>query len=143
MALPTVDEERLARYADKLNHVDDRLAEFQQWSQLAPEDAMAKAASFKALQEIGEAIADVCAMLTKDTGRSPKDDYTNVEKLEEQGIFTGDLRSVVEELNGLRNRLVHEYDSFDSRTALDSGRRLAQKIPKVTGALRRWISENA
>lgn len=138
-----VDEERLTRYADKLRHVEDRLGDFKRWSPLASDDDMAKAASFKALQEIGEGIADVCAMLTKDLERSPKDDYTNAAELHDAGVFTEDLRSAIEELNGLRNRLVHEYDRFDDEQALESGRRLADTIPDVVGALRRWISENA
>lgn len=138
-----VDAERLARYADKFERIDERLGQFEAWSPKAGEDEMSRAASFKAFQEIGDGLADVCAMLTKDLGMTPKDDYTNARKLEEHGVLTEGQCEVVFEVNGLRNRLVHEYDTLDEERALESASRLVPPVRELTQEVRTWISENA
>lgn len=100
-------------------------------------------ASFKALQEVGEALAGVCAMLVKDLGIGPKDDYTNVDVLEAEDVLDGDQANALGELNGLRNRLVHEYDELDEPLAVESARALAPSIRLICEELRTWISDNA
>lgn len=138
-----MDADRLARYADKFERIDERLQQFQAWSPEALEDERSRAASFRVFHEIGDGLADVCAMLTKDLNLTPKDDYTNARKLEEHGVLTERQCDVIYELNGLRNRLVHEYDTLDEERALESADRLTPHVRDVTKEVRAWISENA
>ncbi len=49
-------------------------------------------------------------MICKDTGIPLKDDYTNIEAVEELGIINENLMEKPVEANGLRNRLVHHYN---------------------------------
>lgn len=138
-----VDAARLARYADKLRHVEQRLDQFGSWAGDAVESDRDRLASFKAFQEVGEALADVCAMLVKDLGIGPKDDYTNVDVLETEDVLDGTQANALRELNGLRNRLVHEYDDLDESLAVESALELAPSIRLICKELRTWISDNA
>lgn len=138
-----MDEERFARYAEKLRHAEDRLELFDEWAPQATEDTALRLASFKAFQEVGEALADMCAMITKDLSQFPKDDYSNVDVLQEREILSTESADALRELTGLRNRLVHEYDKLDEEIALSSAIRLREPVGKTLKEVRAWISSNA
>ncbi len=77
-----MDERRIARYVDKLNHLEERLGDILEWIDEAPDDKKSRLAVYKAAQEAVEAVCDVIAMFLKDSGIPPKDDYTNIERWE-------------------------------------------------------------
>ena len=139
----TVDASRAARYADKLAHASDRLSRFLEWAPAASGDLKARLAAYKAFQEASEALSDVVAMIVKDSGRVPKDDYTNLRLLEEASVLSTDAAGALREGNGLRNRLVHEYGGLVDDVALASGKRLCPLLASVIEEVRRWISKNA
>lgn len=132
---------RLGRYLDKLAHAEERAANYEAWRAEAGRDLRSRLAGYKALQEAAEALTDVAAMLVLDAGRAPKDDATNLSLLGDLGIVSRASAAALVEFNGLRNRLVHEYDRLDDARAAASAARL---VPLLRGAIeevRAWISK--
>jgi len=56
---------------------------------------------------------DITAMLVKDLGSMPRDDYENIETLYEKGLIDKEFAENLKKLNGLRNILVHRYNKVD------------------------------
>lgn len=137
-----MDPERLARYADKLDHAHQRLEAFEGWGAGPEAPLKDRLASYKALQEAFEALLDVVSMLVKDLGVPPKDNHTNVDELADRDIVSSTSAEALHEIAGLRNRLVHEYNGLDDGIALASARRLAPELRSATKEVRTWLSEN-
>ena len=70
-------------------------------------------ALFYRLQVSIDAAIDIIAMLSKDLGITVKDDYSNLDELENLNIFPGDFLNEIRRLNGLRNVLVHRYNKIE------------------------------
>lgn len=98
-------------------------------------------AIYKAYQELVEAFTDVFAMILKDMGELVEDDYTNIERLSEKKLLDENQEALMKEANGLRNRLVHEYNGLEKKTALESIKRINSEAEKVLEAIRGWIKE--
>ncbi len=74
--------ERASRYKDKLSLISKRVEQIESWLSLVSpeeflEDDKTRLASYKAFQEMMEACLDIVAMMGKDSGVVPKDDYSN------------------------------------------------------------------
>ena len=52
-------------------------------------------------------------MIIKDSKRNPKDDYTNIHELEKMRVISSGSAKLLAESNGLRNALVHRYNTVD------------------------------
>lgn len=78
-------------------------------------------------------------MVVKDTGELVEDDYSNIDKLEEREILNEEQEGLMKEANGLRNRLVHEYNGLERKTAINSIRRINPKLREVLGVIKKWI----
>jgi len=109
--------ERTRRYRDKLDLIILRAGQAQTWlDEDCPElflaDDRTKLATYKAFQEAVEASLDLVAMMCKDLGLNPQDDYGNLEEL---GDLSDVSRAVLMVANGLRNHLVHEGNRPDAR----------------------------
>ncbi len=70
-------------------------------------------ALFYRLQVSIDAAMDVIAMLCKDLGISVKDNYSNMEELDQLNIFTADFLRELRRWNGLRNVIVHRYNKIE------------------------------
>ena len=70
-------------------------------------------ALFYRLQVSIDATMDIVAMLSKDLGITVKDDYSNINELENLNIFPGEFLNEIRRLNGLRNVLVHRYNKIE------------------------------
>lgn len=71
-------------------------------------------------------------MICKDTGIPLKDDYTNIEAVEELGIINENLMEKPVEANGLRNRLVHHYNRlFNTKKQPNIRKILNPLIPEL------------
>lgn len=138
-----VDGDRLARYADKLDHAERRLGQAEGWLGQAADDEQVRLAAYKAFQEAVEALTDVAAMLVADLDRVPKDDYTNLAVLVDEGVLAEDLADRLAEANGLRNRLVHEYNGLDDDRALRSAGGLVDALAEATEVIRAWLSQTS
>jgi len=114
--------ERIKRYKDKINVIMRRSENISEWIREYGEedflrDEKTKLATYKAFQEIVESCMDIIGMACKDEEIVPKDDYTNIERLE---FLDDDMKKALMEANGLRNRLVHRYNQTDDLIAFVS-----------------------
>lgn len=140
-----MDELRRQRYLDKIATVERRARQVAEWAQGVDaaglqRDPKTQLAIYKAVQEIVEASMDVCAMRLRDSGLSVGDDYRNVDLLEERRDLGADLARVLRESNGLRNRLVHAYDTVRDDLVLAFIETRLPVITQITQEARRWLT---
>jgi len=102
-------------------------------------DEMPLLAIFKAYQEVIECLMDLIAMNLRDTDLPARDDYSNIERI---SLFSKKDQQVLSEMNGLRNRIIHRYNSTDERIALE---RIECFLPLIEDRLEdfsRWIQNS-
>ena len=101
---------RRDQYIRKLEFIADKIA-------ILPENMndniFLMDALFYRLQVSIDATMDIVAMLSKDLGITVKDDYSNIDELENLNIFPGEFLNEIRRLNGLRNVLVHKYNKIE------------------------------
>lgn len=134
-----MDIARLKRYKDKIEFIALRKEEFEEWSEGILQNDKDKLSSYKAFQEMAEAINDLIAMMLKDSDLLPGDDYTNIEKSVKQKLLPAELKVPLEEMTGLRNRLVHEYNELDDALAKESALELLPFIDKYCDLVEQWL----
>ncbi|MEM4257574.1 MAG: DUF86 domain-containing protein [Candidatus Thermoplasmatota archaeon] len=138
-----MDTERRDRYKDKLELIEKRLQEIEEWTNISSQefisDEKTKLATYKAFQELAESCMDIVAMACKDLKILPKDDYTNVEKLSQKLNIN---KRMLQEINGLRNRLIHRYNSTDDTVAFESIHELMIEINTFIDVIKRWIKKS-
>jgi uncharacterized protein YutE (UPF0331/DUF86 family) len=78
-------------------------------------------------------------MILRDLGIPPKDDYANIETLKGQTSLDS-LESLVG-ANGLRNRLVHRYNTTDDVLAFESIGEILPGITRFIEGVKKWIKE--
>ncbi|KXB08312.1 hypothetical protein AKJ56_01530 [candidate division MSBL1 archaeon SCGC-AAA382N08] len=101
--------------------MEQRISDINEWIKGIAKDRFienekTKLAVYKAFQELVEAATDICAMHTADKDRSVGDDYENIERASGD-LFSKNLESNLKQANGLRNRLVHEYNGLRDEIA--------------------------
>jgi len=140
-----MDKPRLQRYLEKIEHIEERVGDIRTWLS-EEEDGDAKGvdkktrlAVYKAMQEAVEATMDIVAMILKDEGKLPKDDYTNVERIYELEVIDRSTKEALNEANGLRNRLVHEYNRLSDDVALESIQCLLVPLDNFLEVVKRWM----
>jgi len=135
-----VNEKRLSRYIDKIDHIRERVSDISEWIGDASREKKAKLAVYKAAQEIVEAVCDIIAMSLKDEKHIPKDDYTNIERWGE--IFMkSEIAECLKTANGLRNRLVHHYNGINDKLALDSILEVIPCVEEFIETVKKWLGE--
>jgi len=140
-----MDKSRLQRYLEKIEHIEERVGDIRTW--LSEEeggdakgvDKKTRLAVYKAMQEAVEATMDIVAMILKDEGKLPKDDYTNVEGIYELEVIDRSIKEALNEANGLRNRLVHEYNRLSDDVALESIQCLLVPLDNFLEVVKRWM----
>lgn len=131
----------MKRYKDKLERIERRDKEISEWKEFALEREKEKLATYKAFEEVVEASMDLVAMIVRDIKKIPQDDYSNIERLEEEGMIEKGIGEGLKEANGLRNRIVHEYNGLDERIALDSMEKILPKIEKFSDVVKGWLKK--
>lgn len=134
-----MDEERISRYRDKISIVDKRRDDISSWIQ--ERDEKSTLAVYKAYQEMIEAFTDLFAMMLKDMGEVVEDDYTNIERLREKRLLDREQEGLMKESNGLRNRLVHEYNGLEKKIALESIKRTNSKVVDILEVVKGWLKK--
>lgn len=135
-------KERLERYKQKLDLISLRKDELEEWSKDFFKEEKSKLACYKAFQEIAESIFDIVAMTIKDNQNMPGDDYSNINKLFQLKLINTDLKESLKEINGLRNRITHEYNGLNDKTAFESMEALIPAIEKFVEIIEKWIKNN-
>jgi len=116
------------RYMQKIELIEERLTDVEEWvSDFS--DKKQRLACYKAFQEMTEALFDVGAMAIKDKGKIVDDDYANLDKLKDLKIIDEKDVKILQEANGLRNRIIHRYNKTDDAIAQES-------MTNITGPLK-------
>lgn len=138
-----MEKSRLRRYLEKIEHIEERLDDIKTWlgevEDIREVEKKTKLAVYKAMQEIVEASMDIAAMILKDEGKLPKDDYTNEGGLFESNVIDISTKEALNEGNGLRNRLVHEYNRLSDAVALESIQCLLVQMANFLVAVKIWM----
>ena len=130
---------RLRRYKDKIDLIIQRTSEFKDWSWDFFKEAKSKLACYKAFQEIAESVFDIAAMAVKDAGQMPTDDYGNADRLVSLKIIDTNLKQALNEANGLRNRIVHEYNGLQDKRALGSIEAILPQVKVFVDKVQEWV----
>ena len=101
---------RRKRYLEKLETFETEM-EFIRKHTIT--DDILKRALLYALQVCIDIGIDCIAMVTKDSGLVVEDDYSNIEKLENEKILVKEEAELIRKFNGLRNAIVHKYNHID------------------------------
>ncbi|MGM0510906.1 MAG: DUF86 domain-containing protein [Thermoplasmatota archaeon] len=134
-----MDKERLLRYKEKISVIAERRDNIRSW--IVDDDVKSNLAVYKAYQEMIEALTDIFAMMLKDMGGLVEDDYSNIEKMEDKGLLDDKQEGLLKEANGLRNRLVHEYNGIEKKIAMESIKRINSQIEEILEDVRGWIKK--
>jgi len=98
------------------------------------EDDTTERAILYSLQVCVETTTDIIAMKVKDIGLVVEDDYSNIEKLVEEGIINEEDADLLKRFNGIRNAVVHKYDKLDIdmvKKALDNIEDLSEIVYQI------------
>lgn len=123
-----MDELRIKRYHDKINHIVEYIKDLTK----DPKNELEKRGIFYSLQTSIEAIVDLIAMLTKDLGIQVKDDNTNISEIVKKRNLKFELGEKLKKANGMRNIIVHRYNDFEEKIILDS-------VDEIKDLLTKWI----
>ena len=99
-------------------------------------DGVTERALLHSLQICVEISIDIVSMLVHDLGLVVGDDYTNIEKIEKEGIIGDEETDVLKGYNGLRNAIVHKYSKLNMERiaeGLDRIGELYDVAVKLTG----------
>lgn len=134
--------ERYQRYLDKINLCESRIVHVKKWMSEDNKELKTILATYKGIQEIIESLTDIISMILKDNKSSVNDDYTNFKKIVKKGILNKKDQSILNEANGLRNRLIHNYNGIDDEMAINSFKTLLPSISNIIELLNKWIQKN-
>lgn len=102
-------------------------------------DRILRKAIYKEFQEAVEAVSDVCAMVRRGLNSSAKDDYGNIEFLVERAVLEERMGEKMKEANGLRNRLIHGYDTVNDEIAYYAIEELVEDLRAFSAVVLEWI----
>jgi uncharacterized protein YutE (UPF0331/DUF86 family) len=136
-----MEEKRKKRYMGKTELIKRRHGEIEKWKSGFFLEEKDRLAVYKALQEISEACMDLIAMMLRDNDKIPEDDYTNINKTVKSGLLPNELKPSLDDLNGLRNRIVHEYNGLDDKIAFDAMSGILPGVKKFVEVVEKWIGK--
>lgn len=144
-----MEEERIKRYNDKLEYFNQTIKNLEDWTENIDVkeftenlELQKQYAIYHAFQICLEIITDVIAMIVKDSNKVPKDDYSNLDILKNNDILTSGLVVKIQEANGLRNRIVHDYNGLDDSIAYQSILECIKSLKKFNEEVRNWVKKN-
>lgn len=123
-----MDDLRIKRYRDKINHIIDYIEDLP----IHPRNELEKRGIFYSLQTSIEAMVDLVAMLIKDLGIQVKDDDTNISEIIKVRKIQSELGEKLKKANGMRNIIVHRYNDFEEQIILNS-------VEEIKNLLYQWI----
>ena len=143
-----MDDKRKNRYMDKIANLSTYHKLLSKWTNNFDLENDIKELKYReifaiyhAAQLSIEVISDICAMIVKDTRINPKDNYTNFEILHREEIISTELLNTLKELNGLRNRIVHDYNGIIDKIAIQSIINNLSNIKLFKGVIESWLKE--
>ena len=124
---------RRERYLEKLEVFEEELGFIDSHTIC---DDVTERALLHSLQICVEISIDIVSMLVHDLGLVVGDDYTNIEKIEKEGIIGDEETDVLKGYNGLRNAIVHKYSKLNMERVAEGLDRIGELYDvavKLTG----------
>ena len=81
-------------------------------------------------------------MLLKSELRLIQDDYSNINLILNKKIIDTDLAARLREANGLRNRIVHDYNGLDNEIAYNRLINLLKHFQGFKVKAKEWLKKN-
>ncbi len=141
-----MDTDREKKYRNEFNKIYKNMQLLSEW--LKPvsaeefiSDAKTRYASYKAFQEIIEALMDISAMIVKDIGEEPKDDYTNLETLVKHKVISLEQSDTLASANSLRNWIIHRYNKINDSVAYERMLDLIENIEDIVEVFTSWLEK--
>ncbi len=103
------------------------------------DDEFSRLAIYKAFQELVEVLTDIIAMILIDNDKGVGDDYANIDKIVKIIVLENKEIEVLNEANGLRNRVVHGYNKTDDKRAKESIEKLIPNLEKILEKISRFV----
>lgn len=135
-----MNKDRIKRYKEKITVIETRRNNIFSW--ISETDEKSVLAVYKAFQEVVDSLTLIFAMMLKDMGEIVEDDYSNIEALERTNLLNQKQAAVMKEANGLRNRLVHEYNGLERQTARISMEEINDEMEDILTKVRSWIKKH-
>ncbi len=135
-----MDRERTERYKNKIELAQKRLENIDEGFENFDKEII-KLGIYKAFQEVVEAITDLVSMILIDNNKSIGDDYANIDKIRNIIGLNDKEVNILNESNGLRNRIIHEYNKTDDKRVRESIERLSSEIEGILEKLSRFIGK--
>ncbi len=111
------------RYLEKIEILEREL-EFINSHEI--KDEVTERAFLYSLQICIDSGMDIIAMKVKDAGLVVGDDYTNIEKLIQRNVIALKEGELLKEFNGIRNAVVHKYNSLEMAIIKEALERIAE-----------------
>jgi uncharacterized protein YutE (UPF0331/DUF86 family) len=144
-----MEEERIKRYNDKLEYLNQTIEHLNNWTERIDSkefierlELQKQYGIYHAFQIGIEIITDLVSMIVKDVKLIPKDDYSNINILRNKKIVSEDLAAKLREANGLRNRIVHDYNGLDNEIAYDRLTNLIKYFQEFKVKAKEWLKKN-
>jgi uncharacterized protein YutE (UPF0331/DUF86 family) len=81
-------------------------------------------------------------MIVKDLKIVPKDDYSNIEILKRKKVINSRLAAEIIKANGLRNRIVHDYNGLDEELLYINLLSFKKNIKIFEDETKKWLRRN-
>jgi len=144
-----MEEERIKRYNDKLEYLNQTIEHLNEWTEnidsrdfIESLELQKQYGIYHAFQIGIEIITDLVSMIVKDVKLIPKDDYSNINIIKNKKIVSEDLAAKLREANGLRNRIVHDYNGLDNEIAYNVLRNLIKYFQEFKVKAKEWLKKN-
>ena len=140
-------EERKNRYYKKILHLDKYLDFLSEWIGERNTETLSKKLNYQelfgiyhAFQLAMEVVADLASMIAKDLSNIARDDYSNYQLLFLKKIISKEIHIEIKDLNGLRNRIVHDYNGLIDKVSLEGIIESITILPTFKGEIEKWLS---
>ncbi len=144
-----MEEERIKRYSGKLEYLNQTIEHLKDWTKNIDSkefrdrlELQKQYGIYHAFQIGIDIITDLVAMIVKDLKLIPKDDYSNINIIKNKNIVNLDLAAKLREANGLRNRIVHDYNGLDNEIAYNSLKNLLKDFQSFKVKAKEWLKKN-
>ena len=144
-----MEEERIKRYNDKLEYLNQTIENLNDWTESIDSkefierlELQKQYGIYHAFQIGIEIITDLVSMIVKDVKLIPKDDYSNINIIKNKKIVSADLAAKLREANGLRNRIVHDYNGLDNEIAYNRLLSLLEYFQEFKVKAKEWLKKN-
>ena len=142
-----MNNNRAKRYSDKIEHIKKQISQIRDWTKdlsfrVFQKNDLTKLAVYEAYQESVVSSLDIIAMLCKDSGITPKEDYTNLETLSSREIIRKDIATVLAEGLKLRTRINQQFSLINDKKAFIEITESLNVFEEFIEGVEEWIKKN-